>query len=226
MKIERKKNAVRGTFFGIIYRVVQIFFPFIIRTIFIHTLGVEYLGLNSLFSAILHVLNLAELGVSSALVFSMYRPIVDDNTEKMCQLLNLYRLYYRIIGLTVLLIGLFLVPFLPNLINGSLPPDINLYILYAMNLAATVLSYWLFAYRNSLFIAHQRNDIVSIISTAVNVCMYLLQAISLLTFRNYYLYLSLTIAGQIAINIITAITSKDIILNIYQLEIFLKKRYE
>ena len=208
MRIERKKNAVRGTFFGIVFRLIQIIFPLIIRTIFIYTLGVEYLGLNSLFTAILQVLNLAELGVSSALVFSMYRPIVVNDTKKMCQLLNLYKLYYRLIGFVVLLIGLFLVPFLPHLISGTIPDDINIYILYAMNLASTVLSYWLFAYRNSLFAAHQRNDIVSIISIFVNSCMYGMQIVSLLAFGNYYLYLSLTIVGQISINIITAIVSK------------------
>lgn len=209
MRIERKRNAVRGTFFGILLRMVQIVFPFIIRTIFIRTLGVEYLGLNSLFTAILQVLNLAELGVSSALVFSMYRPIVDNDTVKMCQLLNLYKLYYRIIGLAVLLIGLILIPFLPHLIKGTVPTDINLYALYSMHLSSTVLSYWLFAYRNSLFVAHQRNDIISIISIIANLCMYCMQAAILLLFRNYYLYLSFTIVGQIAINVITAIKSKQ-----------------
>ena len=208
MKIERKKNAVRGTVFGIILKVTQIVFQFIIRTIFIRSLGAEYLGLNSLFTAILQVLNLAELGVSSALVFSMYRPIADNDSEKICQLMNLYKRYYRLIGMVVLTAGILLIPFLPRLIKGTVPANINLYIIYAMNLAATVLSYWLFAYWNSLFVAHQRNDIISIITIVVNLCLYGLQITCLLVFKNYYLYLSLNILAQIAINIITAITSK------------------
>lgn len=208
MKIERKKNAINGTIFGIALKILQIVFPFIIRTIFIRSIGIEYLGLNSLFTAILQVLNLAELGVSSALVFSMYRPIVDNDTYKLCQLMNLYKRYYRIIGLVILFAGLCIVPFLPKLISGDVPPDINLFVIYAMNLAATVLSYWLFAYRNSLFIAHQRNDITSLISIAVFICQYLLQAITLIYFKNYYLFLGITILSQIAINVITAILSK------------------
>lgn len=209
MIVERKKNAVRGTFWGIIYRIVQIIFPFFIRTIFIHTLGVGYLGLNSLFSSILQVLNLAELGISSALVFSMYQPIVENNTEKLCQLMNLYKKYYRIIGLIVLIIGLILLPFLPYLIRGRVTLAVNIYVLYVMHLASTVASYWLFAYRNSLFQAHQRVDIVTIIQIVVNICMYIMQAIILLIFQNYYLYLSLTVIAQIMINIITAIVSKQ-----------------
>lgn len=208
MIIERKKNAIRGTFFGIVQKVIQILFPFIIRTIFIYTLGVEYLGLNSLFTSILQVLNLAELGVSSALVFSMYNPIAYDDNEKICQLMNLYRYYYRIIGLVILIIGAILLPFLPHLIKGDAPADVNIYILYIMHLSATVLSYWLFAYRNSLFSAHQRNDIISIVNIIVNICLYSAQAILLITFHNYYLYLSLNIFAQIATNIIIAILSK------------------
>ena len=208
MKIERKKNAISGTVFGIILKVTQIVFQFVIRTIFITSLGTEYLGLNSLFTAILQVLNLAELGVSSALVFSMYRPIAENDSEKICQLMNLYKRYYRLIGMVVLTAGIVLVPFLPRLIKGSIPADINLYVIYAMNLAATVLSYWLFAYWNSLFVAHQRNDIISIITIVVNLCQYALQVVVLLTLKNYYAFLTITILSQIANNIVTAVFSR------------------
>lgn len=208
MKIERKKNAISGTVFGILLKVMQIVFQFIIRTIFIRSLDADYLGLNSLFTAILQVLNLAELGVSSALVFSMYRPIADNDSEKICQLMNLYKRYYRIIGMVVLGAGIVLVPFLPHLISGNIPPNINLYVIYAMNLVATVLSYWLFAYRNSLFVAHQRNDIISIITIVVNFCQYALQVVVLLVLKNYYAFLIITILSQIANNVVTAIISK------------------
>ncbi len=208
MIINRKKNAMRGTFYGIILKVIQILFPFVIRTIFIRTLGAEYLGLNSLFTAILQVLNLAELGISSALVFSMYRPIAYDDKEKLCQLLNLYRRYYRLIGCAVLGIGLLLIPFIPVLIKGYVPPELNIYILYAMHLTASVLSYWLLSYRSSLFAAHQRNDIISIISIVVYVCLYTLQAYVIIATRNYYLYLALAITAQILINLVTAFFSR------------------
>lgn len=78
MKIERTKNAGRNFLFGFIQKAYQILVPFLMRTVMIYCLGVEYLGLNSLFASILQVLNLAELGVGSAMVYSMYKPIAED----------------------------------------------------------------------------------------------------------------------------------------------------
>lgn len=204
MKIERTKNATRNIFFGILLKIYQILGPFILRTIFIYSLGIEYLGLNSLFTSILQVLNLAELGVGSALVFSMYKPIAEDDTEKICALMNLYKKYYRIIGMVILLLGTILIPFIPRLISGNIPDDINIYILYILNLAATVMSYWLFAYKNSLLVAHQRTDIASKISFIISTVQYIIQAIFLLSFKNYYLYLLIVLFTQIVSNIVTA----------------------
>ena len=134
MKIERTKNATNNIIYGTILKLYQILVPFLIRTIMIYFLGVEYLGLNSLFTSILQVLNLAELGVGNAMVFSMYKPIADDNKIKICALMNLYKLYYRIIGLIVLVLGLIVCPFIPYLIKSDIPPDINIYIVYLLNL--------------------------------------------------------------------------------------------
>ena len=194
MKIERTKNATRNIIYGVFLKIYQLLGPFILRTIFIYTLGMEYLGLNSLFTSILSVLNLAELGVGSALVFSMYKPIAEDDTEKICALMNLYKLYYRIIGAVILVIGLILVPFIPNLISGSVPEDVNIYVLYLMNLGATVLSYWLFAYKTCLFGAHQRNDMIAKVTIVSSTLQYIIQAIFLISISNYYLYLTITLA--------------------------------
>lgn len=204
MQIERTKNATRNIIYGVILKIYQLLGPFILRTIFIYTLGMEYLGLNSLFTSILSVLNLAELGVGSALVFSMYKPIAENDTEKICALMNLYKLYYRIIGLVILTIGLILVPIIPNLISGSVPKGINIYVLYLMNLCATVLSYWMFAYKTCLFGAHQRNDVTSKVMMISSTLQYIVQAILLLIVPNYYLYLFITIATQIFNNIYAA----------------------
>ena len=168
MKIERTKNASRNILFGIILKIYQIAVPFLMRTAMIYFMGVQYLGLNSLFTSVLQVLNLAELGVGSAMVYSMYKPIAEDDTKKICALMKLYRLYYRVIGFVIGGVGLVLTPFVPKLISGDVPSGLNIYILYLMNLAATVLSYWLFAYKNSLLQAHQRVDVVSKITLVTN----------------------------------------------------------
>lgn len=208
MKIERTANARRNIIYGMILRIYQIVLPFFMRSLIVYTLGVQYLGLNSLFTSVLQVLNLAELGVGSALVFSMYKPIVEDDTEKIRALVNLHRTYYRMIGLVVLVAGLAVTPFIPKLIKGTVPPGINLYALYLISLASTVLTYWAFAYRSSVLQAHQRLDVITRVTIITDTVRYALQIVMLLCFRNYYCYMSAVLVTQLMTNIITAAASK------------------
>lgn len=205
MKIERTKNATRNMIFGWIQSMYSLIIPFITRTVMIYLLGVQYLGLNSLFSSVLSVLNLAELGVGSAMVFSMYQPIAEDDTTKICALMRLYRTYYRMIGLVIAVAGVGLMPFIPNLISGDVPSDINVYVLYLLNLGTTVLTYWLFSYKNCLLLAHQRNDISVKISMIISIITTVSQLLVLCIVRSYYLYLVVALMSGVVNNIITAI---------------------
>lgn len=205
MKIERTKNATRNIIFGIVLKAYQILIPFLMRTVMIYLMGVQYLGLNSLFTSILQVLNLAELGVGSAMVYSMYRPIAEDDDVTICALMRLYRTYYRVIGFVIAIVGVGLTPFIPKLISGEIPSDINIYILYLLNLAATVLSYWLFAYKNSILQAYQRIDVVSKVTLITNTIQYVMQIAVLYLLKNYYYYVIVALLTQVLTNIITAI---------------------
>lgn len=205
MQFNRTKNASRNIAFGLIQRVYQLLVPFAMRTAMIYWLGVEYLGLDGLFTSILSVLNLAELGVGSAMVYSMYKPVAEDDHTAICALMKQYKTYYRMIGLVVLIGGLIICPFVPKLISGDLPVGLNVYILFLLNLAATVLSYWLFAYKNSLLQAYQRVDVVSKVTMVVNTVRYALQFVLLFIFHDYYIYLIVTLVSQAGINICTAI---------------------
>ncbi|MBQ2028443.1 MAG: polysaccharide biosynthesis protein [Clostridia bacterium] len=205
MKLERTQNAARNIVFDGTLEMVNMIFPFVIRSVMLHYLGTEYLGLNGLFKSLLTFLNLAELGVGSAMVFSMYKPIAEDDTSAVCALLRLYRTLYRIIGLAVAAVGLLLIPVLPKLIKGDLPADMNLYVLYLMNLGNTVVTYWLFAYKGSLLQAHQRRDIISKVSLAVRLTEYSLKILILVFTRNYYLYLAVQLLCQIIVNLLTAV---------------------
>lgn len=207
MKIERTKNAGRNIIFGTILKIYQIAIPFFMRTLMIYFMGVEYLGLNSLFTSILQVLNLAELGVGSAMIFSMYKPIAEDDSLTICALMKLYRTYYRIIGLVIAIVGIILTPFIPYLIKSDLPGTLNIYVLYLLNLAVTVLSYWLFAYKNSLLQAHQRVDVISKVTLVTNTIQYILQILVLVILKNYYFYVIVSLATQALTNIVTAIVA-------------------
>lgn len=179
------------------------------RTAMIYFMGVHYTGLNSLFSSVLHILNLAELGVGSAMVFSMYKPIVEDDEATICALMGLYRKYYRVIGLVIGAVGLALTPAIPYLIKGDVPGELNIYVLYLLNLGATVLSYWLFAYKNCLLSAHQRTDVSSIVTILTTTLQYGIQLLVMLLWKNYYLYLITALATQAMNNVVTAaVTSR------------------
>lgn len=207
MDLQKSKNATRNIAYGMILKAYQMLMPFIMRTILIYYLGAEFLGLNSLFTSILQVLNLAELGVGSAMVFSMYKPIAENDIEKLCALLHLYKKYYSMIGLVVLIGGMALVPFLPNLISGEIPNSVNLYILYFLNLGATVLTYWMFSYKSSLLQAYQRTDIISKSFLITDTVKYVLQIGALVLFRNYYGYCVALLFCQILNNALTAYQS-------------------
>jgi len=209
MKIERRKNAKRNIISGIYLKTFQTLVPFLLRSVMIYKMGMDYVGLDSLFVSVLHVLNLAELGVGNAMVYSMYHPISVDDGKKINALLHLYKKYYRIIGLIVLVAGSLLTPFIDHLISGSVPAGVNIYILYYINLLATVLSYWMFAYKNSLLMAHQRTDITNKINLFSFVIRYSLQFLSLFVFRNIYGYFISILISQLAANLLTFyITSK------------------
>lgn len=206
--MSRTKNAVRNIFTGVFNKIIILIFPFLIRTVIIKELGTEYLGLSSLFTSILQVLNLTELGFSSAIIFSLYKPIAEKDDDKICSLMNFYKKIYRVIGFIILVIGLILLPFLPKLINGSYPSDINLYVLYLIYLFNTVITYYLFAYKSALLNAMQRNDIINNVNTITIIIQYTFQIIILYCTKNYYIYILVNTIMNIVNNLIIAHITK------------------
>ena len=130
----RTQNIRKNLIFNIIKYVTNLLLQFVLRTVLIYYMGAEYLGLNGLFTNIFSFLNLAELGIGSAIVFSMYKPIAENDIEKVKALQNLYKKFYIIISLVVGMIGLAITPFIKYLMSGGVTVDINIYVLYLMSL--------------------------------------------------------------------------------------------
>ncbi len=189
MKIERTKNTIRNIVFGFGFKIINIILPFISRTTILYVLGSKYLGLSSLFSSILSFLCLAELGMGSAMVFSMYKPIANGDNETICALLNLYKKFYRIIGCVIFGLGVLVLPFLHLIIKDEVPADVNIYVLYIIYLLNAVLSYWLFAYKSAIIQAYQRNDIESKIGSVIAPLSYIFMLGTLFITKNYYGYI-------------------------------------
>ncbi len=205
----RLKNATRNIIAGGISKIVSLLFPFIIRTIIIKEIGIEYAGINSLFSSILMVLSISELGFGSAMVYSMYKPIAEKNVKKVSALLNLYRKVFIFVGIFILGAGLLLMPFLNFLVRGDCPDDLNIYVLYLIFLLNSVISYFAFSYKSALLTAIQREDINSNILTCVNFIMYAVQIIVLITLKNFMAYIIIMPVCTFAVNLIrSAIVNK------------------
>ena len=205
MKLDKTTNVKRGIRYGIVNKIITLLLPFFVQTVTIKTLGAEYVGIKGLYSSILTVLSLSELGVGTAIVYSMYKPIAEDDIKTIGALLNVYKKLYRIIGFVVLLVGLAITPFLKLLIKGEYPNDINLYIIFLLYLFNTVISYWMYAYKSSLLNAYQRIDIVSNIGTLIQAMTCVFQIIFLVTTKNFYAFLMVSIVATVINNIITSV---------------------
>lgn len=189
MKLATTKNAKRNISYGLAYKLFQVLSQFLLRSCLIYILGPAYLGIDGLFASVLKVLSMAELGVGGAIIFSMYKPIADDDTETVCALMALFRRLYRIIGLVVLALGLSLLPFLPRLIKGSVPDGLNLTALYLLYLVNTVLSYMVVTYKESVLWALQRDDLVNKALLISQGTLLAFQIAILFLWKNYYLFL-------------------------------------
>lgn len=182
---------------------------FACRMVFARCLSTEYLGLSSLISNFLSILSLSELGIGSAIVYALYKPIAENNQRKLASYMHSYRKAYRIIGITVAGMGLAALPFLRLIIGERHDIQENIYLIYGMSLFPTVVGYF-FSYRVSLLIAHQRQYIVSGVSYILSIAASLLQIVILLTTGRYILYLAVNLASSIInIIIIYAITDKE-----------------
>lgn len=200
--MDRTTSVKKGILAGILNNVLAIILPFVSRTIIIYSLGNAYVGLSGVFASILQVLNITELGFGSAISYLLYKPIADKDTDRICQLLSFARLCFRIIGVAVLLLGIAIIPFIDKMTMGGRPPEMNVYILYILYLANSVVSYFLFSYKRILFSACQRYDIETNINTVTVICQYILQIIVLLLTQNYYLYVVMMIIASIANNLL------------------------
>ena len=199
----RVKNSIKNISTGLIGQMVVLFTSFVSRTVFINILGSTYLGISGLFTNILSLLSLAELGIGQAITYSLYKPIAENNKEKIKSLMAVYKKLYFYIFLFVLIVGASLVPFLHYIISDiDRIPHIRL--IYMMYVVKSATSY-LFIYRTTLITASQKNFITHQLSYFFSFGMMILEIIALVLFHNYLVYLGIQIGTVIVQNITTAI---------------------
>lgn len=192
---ERVEHTVRNIFWTYVSSLVGSLFPFIIRSSIIHYLGMEYLGLNSIYAAILQVLNISELGIGQAIGISMYKPAAEGNTKEVNKLISLYARFYHLLGIGIGIAGVILIPFIPQIVNGEYPKDINILIAYFIYLLQSVLGYFTFPYCSTVFVAEQSVEKIYKYQSLIWIIVYSIQIAIICIYKDYYLYLLLLPIG-------------------------------
>ena len=177
---------------------------FACRMVFVRCLADDYLGLNGLFTNIISMLSLAELGISSSIAYALYKPIAHKDNEKIASLMSFFKRAYMIIGCIIFFLGLCTIPFLQYLIPEAPNIKENINLIYLLFLFQTTVSYF-FSYRATLLSASQRHYLVMGTSYVFTILQSLFQIVFLLLTKEYIVYLLISIIGGIGYNIVVSI---------------------
>ncbi|MDR3297892.1 MAG: hypothetical protein LBT19_00725 [Candidatus Nomurabacteria bacterium] len=197
--MSRKVASAKTAVSGIILNTITAVLGFITQRIFISSLGVEYSGVNSVFTSVISILTLTDLGISTAVIFHLYKPLANRNTAKVAALMQFYHKACRIVSGIIIVGGLILLPFAPAFV-GETAVNNNLYIIFGLFITNALFSY-AFNYRRPLLSADQKGFIINYVLTAQHIVLYTARILILLLTRNFYLYTLLTVVLKILENL-------------------------
>lgn len=201
--MSRAKNSLRNAGASFAGQLISALLRFACRTAFLYTLGAEYLGIPALYTNVITLLSVSELGFSTVITFHLYQPLAKGDHATVRALMQFYRKVYRVVGLVVLLLGLCLMPILPRLMTG-VTDQVNIYLYYLIYLAQTVVSYLFFAYKSVLLVADQKKYLVDLTFCLVQVLFCGLQIGALVLFRSFLAYTLLSVAATAMQNVAAA----------------------
>ena len=196
----RSAKSVRNVATGLVNKISMMVLAFATRTIFIRLLGAEYTGISSLYTNILSVLSLAEMGMGNVLMFYLYGALKDNDEERIKGLVDEFRKIYLTIILIVLAVGIAIIPFLRYIVHSSLDSKelVGYYMLYLIN---SVSSYFV-VYRTMVLSADQKNYISNIVNTVSTILMYIFQIVYLLLIGDFWGYLAIQVLHTIGANLV------------------------
>ena len=198
--LSKTQYFMQNFYWMFINLLVATVFPFFVRSLMIREWGIEYAGISGLFTSVLQVLSISELGMGSAILYSMYKPMAENDISTVNALLNLYRKIYRNLGIGIFIAGMALLPFIQFLIYGEYPADINIYIIYIIQLLNTVIGYAVCYYWSVILQADQKVGIDYKIGAITAGTMYILQLFIVCNSHNYYLYIFLFPLSTLMLN--------------------------
>lgn len=204
----RTLNSKRNIVVGLLSNCLIPVFAFFVKSATVKYFGVEYIGLTGVFVSVLQMLNLAELGISTAVIVNLYKPLKEQDTVAVRGILASFRRVYRIVGLVILGAGIVVSPFLSKLVEDTGDIRENIYMLYFIYLAEKVSGFLLFAYKEALFNAAQRLDLTKTVYIVIYFVRSCLQLFALIVLKNFYLYAAVFLGATVLYNIALGILSE------------------
>ncbi len=197
----RSQNSIKNASSEIVVRLLTAGSKFILRTVFIYTLGIQYNGVAGLFNDILFVFSLAELGINRAIAYALYKPLANKDDDAIARIMKFYKIVYRIIAGVIMLLGILMLPFLQYLVKDV--PDIkeSIHLIFMLFVIQSASSY-LFIYKATLLEANQQKRIVSYVNIVATIVQVVCESVILIVFKEYLLYLIFSILFTLGKNII------------------------
>ena len=195
----RTKKSAINMITAFICQFIVILLGFISRRVMFDSVGVEYLGINGLMNNILTILSLAESGIGVSIIYSLYKPLAENDVQKIKGLMNFYKYTYRALALFTLILGLSIAPFLDKLMKDNTVE--NSLLIYLLFLFSSVSSY-LFSYKVSMNNADQNKYLANIINTVTQILVLVIKVFILYLTKNYILFLTIDIVSNLLKNII------------------------
>ena len=203
----RTKKSILNAIVATLASAVGMVFGFVTQKVFLECLGLEYSGANGLFTNIMSMLSIVELGIGSAIVYNLYKPIAEDDKDKIISLMYFYRKCYRVLAAIIFVLGMILLPFVPFFVGENSIQE-SMYLLYFLALIDTVFSY-LLSYKRSILMANQENYLVNLVHMGYLIFMNIFEIGLLFMTKNYILYLVSRIVFRVIENlVITFIADK------------------
>lgn len=199
--MNRKSIIIRNSSIGLLSQFLTILFSFITRSVFINYIGMELLGVNGTFASVLSALSLSELGFETAVVYSLYQPVHDNDQKRINDIVNILKIFYRCIGIVISLGTVIALPFLKYILNDVNLSQDKIYLYFVLQASATIASYFL-VYRRTLLYAKQMEYVYKIVDMVSTCLLNVLQCIMLIVFQSYIVYLILKFVQVIISNII------------------------
>lgn len=217
----RTKNTALNFVTGVGGQILTTILSFVVRTVFIQKLGVEYLGIGGLFMNVLQLLALTQLGMDTAINYKLYKPLAERDETRVRVLMKFYKQAYRVIGLVIFILGIIVIPGLPYLIKDYDRLDtlnINIALIFLLYLLQSVSTYLFFAYRTVIIRTAQKSYVLNIVDYFINIAQSVAQVLVILLLHDFMIYVGTVVVFSIVKNFVNAVIAERMFAYAFQPE--------